>query len=139
MNTVKKGVGAVILAAALASSSPGLLGAQEADPSSTEPVMAESRTTAELFVENNGWFDVHLYMVRAGQRTSLGFLTALGTGEFELPSAASMPGAHVQILVDPIGGASYLTPGIIVNGGDAFGLVIQNHLPLSNLVALTSS
>lgn len=138
MNTVKKGVGAVLLAGAFAAASPGLLLGQEADPSPTESVAANSRSTAELFVENNGWSDVHLYMVRAGQRTSLGFLTALGTGEFEFPSAASMPGAHVQILVDPIGGASYLTPAIIVNGGDAFGLVIQNHLPLSSLVTLAS-
>ena len=95
---------------------------------------------AELVVENNQWFDVHLYLVRAGLRTSLGFLTALGRGEFELPSAATTPGFDVRILVYPIaGGRPYLTPPVIVNPGDVLKLVVENDPALSSVWILPTA
>ena len=93
---------------------------------------------AELVVENNQWFDVHLYLVRGGLRTSLGFLTSLGRREFELP--ATTPGVDVRIFVYPIAGRRpYITPPVIVNPGDVWKLVVENNPALSSLWALPTA
>ena len=95
---------------------------------------------AELVVENNQWFDVHLYLVRGGLRTSLGFLTSLGRREFELPSIATTQGVDVRIFVYPIaGGRPYLTPPLIVNPGDVWKLVVENNPALSRVWALPTA
>lgn len=121
-----------------AAMSPGHVWAQATDQA--KDAVAELKPHAELVVENNQWFDVHLYLVRLGVRTSLGFLTALGKGEFELPFAATTPGADVRILVHPIGGGrSYVTPTVIVNRGDVWKLVVENNPAMSTVVALPAA
>ena len=67
-------------------------------------------------------------------RTSLGFITALGKREFELPSWATLPGNDVRILIRLIGGVSYLTPVVDVYPGDVVELEVENHLALSSTV-----
>ena len=95
---------------------------------------------AELVVENNQWFDVHLYLVRGSLRTSLGFLTSLGRRKFELPSIATTPGTDVRIFVYPIaGGRPYLTPPLIVNPGDVWKLVVENNPALSRVWVLPTA
>ncbi len=132
MNTVGKVMSTAILAGALTAMSPGPLWAQASDNAPTENQLAERTPHVELVVQNNNWLDAHVYLVRGSVRTSLGFMTALGKREFELPSWATLPG--VQILVRLIGGASYLTPVVNVHRGDVVELVVQNNLALSSTV-----
>ena len=132
MNTIGKVMSTAILAGALTAMSPGPLWAQATDNAPTENAVAERKPHAELVVQNNNWLDAHVYLVRGSMRTSLGFMTALGKREFELPSWATLPGNDVQILVHLIGGVSYLTPVINVYPGDVVELVVQNNLALSS-------
>ena len=123
-----------ILAGALTAMSPGPLWAQASDNAPTENAVAERTPHVELVVQNNNWLDAHVYLVRGSVRTSLGFMTALGKREFELPSWATLPGNDVRILVHLIGGVSYLTPVVNVYPGDVVELVVQNNLALSSTV-----
>ena len=134
MNTIGKVMSMAILAGALTAMSPGPLWAQATDRTPTENPFAERKPHAELVVQNHNWLDAHVYLVRGGVRTSLGFMTALGKKEFELPPWATLPGNDVQILVHLIGGVSYVTPVVIVNPGDVVELVVQNNLALSSTV-----
>ena len=130
MNTIGKLMSTAILAGALTAMSSGPLRAQATDNAPTENAVAEPQLHAELVVENNNWLDAHLYAVRGGMKTSLGFMTALGKKTFELPSRAFLPGDDVQILVHLIGGVSFLTTAVVVYPGDVVELVIQNNLAL---------
>ena len=134
MNTIGKVMSTAILAGALTAMSPGPLWAQATDRTPTENPLAERKPHAELVVQNNNWLDAHVYLVRGSMRTSLGFMTALGKREFELPSWATLPGNDVQILVHLIGGVSYLTPVVNVYPGGVVELVVQNNLALSSTV-----
>ncbi len=134
MNTIGKVMSTAILAGALTAMSPGPLWAQASDNAPTENQLAERTPHVELVVQNNNWLDAHVYLVRGSVRTSLGFMTALGKREFELPSWATLPGNDVQILVHLIGGVSYLTPVVNVYRGDVVELVVQNNLALSSTV-----
>ena len=134
MNTIGKVISTAILAGALTAMSPGPLWAQATDEPPTENAVAERKPHAELVVQNNNWLDAHVYLVRGSMRTSLGFMTALGKREFELPSWATLAGNDVQILIRLIGGVSYLTPVVDVYPGDVVKLVVQNHLALSSTV-----
>jgi len=96
--------------------------------------VVKKNNRAELFVENDNWLDAHLYLVRDGMLTSLGFMTGPGAERFTLPPMATMAGADVQILVLPIGGTeSYLTPALVINPGDQVRLTVQNSLSLSTV------
>jgi hypothetical protein len=132
MNTIGKLMSTAILAGALTAMSPGPLWAQATDNAPTKNAVAERQPHAELVVENNNWLDAHLYVVRGGMKTSLGFITALGRREFELPSRTVLPGDEVQILVHLIGGVSFLTTAVDVYPGDVVELVIQNNLALGS-------
>ena len=132
MNTIGKLMSTAILAGALTAISAGPLGAQATDNAPTENAIAEREPHAELVVQNNNWLDAHLYVVRGGTKTSLGFMTALAKRKFELRSRIVPPGDDVQILVHLIGGASFLTTAIDVYPGDVVDLVIHNNLGLGS-------
>ena len=132
MNTIGKLMSTAILAGALTAISAGPLWAQATDNAPIENAIAEREPHAELVVQNNNWLDAHLYVVRGGTKTSLGFMTALAKRKFELPSRIVPPGDDVQILVHLIGGASFLTTAIDVYPGDVVDLVIQNNLGLGS-------
>ena len=132
MNNIGKMMSTAILAGALTAMSAGPLLAQATDNAPIENAVVERKAHAGLVVRNNNWLDAHVYLVRGSMRHSLGFMTALGTREFELPSWATLPGNDVQILVHLIGGVSYLSPAVNVYPGDVVELVVQNHLGLSS-------
>ena len=134
MSTIGKVMSTAILAGALTVMSPGPLWAQATDNAPAEDLVAERKPHAELVVLNENWSDAHLYLVRGNSRTSLGFLTSLGTREFELPSWATQPGRDIRILIRLIGGGSYLAPVFYVDPGDVVELVVRNNLALSRAV-----
>ena len=136
MNTIGKVMSTAILAGALTAMSVGPLWAQatDTDTTPTEDTVVERKSHAELVVLNESWSDAHLYLVRGSTRTSLGFLTALGKKEFQLPSWVTVTGSDVQILVRLIGGGSYLAPVFKVDPGDVVELVVRNNIALSSTV-----
>ncbi len=134
MNTIGKVMSTAILAGALTAMSPGPLLAQATDNAPIENAVVERKAHAALVVQNNNWLDAHVYLVRGSMRHSLGFMTALGEREFELPSWAILSGNDVQILVHLIGGGSYLTPAVNAYPGDVVELVVENNLALSSTV-----
>ena len=132
-----RGVRIAALALALAAMSPGHAWAQSAEQAQEQEQEAASKrkADAELVVQNSNWLDVHLYLVRDGLARSLGFMTGPGKQRFELPSLATTAGADVRILVTPIGGLeSYLSPSLVIHGGDVVDLAIENHLALSSVL-----
>jgi hypothetical protein len=132
MNTIGKLMSTAILAGALTAMSPGPLWGQATDNAATENALDQQQPHAELVVQNNHWLDAHLYVVRGGVRTSLGFMTALAKRTFELPSRVALPGDEIRILVNLIGGVSFLTTPVDVYPGEVVELVIQNNLALGS-------
>jgi len=129
----------ITMAVALAALGPTRAAAQtETDHATPAPVAkAKAKDTAELLVENGNWLDAHLYLVRDGTLTSLGFVGALAKDRLVLPPLATSTGSAVQILVLPIGSTgAYLTPDLLVNPGDEVELTVQNQLSLSTVAVL---
>jgi len=127
--------GTLIVAAGLAAAVPAQASSQSAAQAPQARSGAKARApSAVLEVQNNNWLDVHLYMVRDGMLTSVGFMNGPGKAEFDLPSPATVAGADVQLLVLPIGGTtSYLSPTLVISPGDVVDLSIENNLALSSV------
>lgn len=105
-----------------------------------DSVVSSRRMAPVLNVENNNWLDVHVYLVRNGEPFSLGTVSGPGESRLVLPSLAMTPGAQVQILVLPIGGANdYLSPTLMVNPGDVLHLTVENSLDLSSVSVASGS
>jgi hypothetical protein len=130
-----RAMGTLIVAVGLAAVVPGRASSQDTGPAPVAHHATKSvAPSAVLDVQNNNWLDVHIYMVRDGMLTSLGFMNGPGTAEFDLPSPATVPGADVQLLVLPIGGTmSYLSPTLVISSGDVVDLSIENNLALSSV------
>lgn len=60
-------------------------------------------TAATLRVDNQAFMDVNVYVLRSGQRTRLGTVTALSARTFVLPRTMVGTGASVQFLATFIG------------------------------------
>jgi hypothetical protein len=110
-------------------------------PTQAPDSVVSSRNTAPVLkVENNNWMDVDVYLVRNGEPFPLGTVSGPGEGHLVLPSLATTPGAQVQILVLPIGGADdYLSPTLLVNPGDVLHLTVENSLDLSSVSVAPAS
>jgi hypothetical protein len=75
-----------------------------------------------VVVQNNGFYDQHVYAVQGGQRRTIGLVTGLTTQRLELPRVMADTPEDIQILALPIaGGSAYLSqmlaahPGVQVN------------------------
>lgn len=137
MSTVRRpslrtmaGTGMLALALLTVAATPGPSAAQQHASAGGRAPEAH----AVLSVQNHNWLDLHVYLVRDGMVTSLGFMSGPGDQEFTLPDMATIPGADVQFLVLPIGGVrSYLSPTTVVSPGDEVDLVVENNLDLSTV------
>jgi hypothetical protein len=90
--------------------------------------------SAIIEVQNNNWADIVVYAVRNGMRMRLGMVTSMGRERFPLPASVFASSGDVQLLADPIGGATpYLFPPVTVHQGQRVELRLENHLPLSSL------
>lgn len=79
-----------------------------------------------LTVENNGFLDVVVYVVRGGQRIRLGEARGHAMDTFVIPATLVQPGGTLRFLADPIGGrAQPTTEDIVVFPGDQLVLKIQ--------------
>ena len=63
-----------------------------------------AKTSATLYVQNDNWLDMVLYVVKGGSRIRIGQVSAVNNAKFELPMAALGNGVGgIYILADPIG------------------------------------
>jgi hypothetical protein len=124
-----------VMAMALLAASP--LGAQVvASRLSADTVPARSRRT-HVNVTSSSWSDAHVYVVRDGLATSLGFVTGPGEADLTLPAWLMSGNAEVQLLVLPVGPRDiYLSPPIQLQPGETAHLTIENALPLSHVEVL---
>jgi hypothetical protein len=133
--TPRIGMRTAVLALALAALGPAQAWAQMEAPQQTPAAAVAKRKAqaqAKLVVESYNWLDAHLYLVRDGMLTSLGFVNGPGNAEFALPSMAVAAGSDVRVLVLPIGGTqTYLSPMLVINPGDEVQMTIENDLSLS--------
>ena len=134
-----RGLRTVLVALALVAAAPAQGWAQSRFEQAPAVPVPKVRMHPLLKVENNNWLDVHLYLVRDGMLTSLGFINGPGKAEFNLPTQVTMAGSDVQILVLPIGGLdSYLSPALVVNPWDVVSLVVENNLDLSYMTTASN-
>ena len=81
---------------------------------------------------NNGYLDMHIYVVQSGQRRSLGMVTGLTQATMTLPRQIVESGRELQLLGDPIGGSRpYVSPFLFAYPGTRIRLTIQDLLSLS--------
>jgi hypothetical protein len=85
-------------------------------------------------VENHNWADIVVYAVQNGMRTRLGMVTSMSRERFPVPVGLFATTGNVQLLADPIGGATpFLFPPVMVQQGQRVELRLENHLPLSSV------
>jgi hypothetical protein len=90
--------------------------------------------SAIIEVQNNNWADIVVYAVRNGMRMRLGMVTSMSRERFSLPASVFASSGDVQLLADPIGGATpYLFPPVMVHQGQRVEVRLENHLPLSSV------
>lgn len=75
-------------------------------PGSAQPAQKQEPTT--LVVENRGWVDMTIYVIRGPQRQRLGIVPATSTRRFVIPSSLIFGVTPLRFLADPIG--SDVTP-----------------------------
>lgn len=124
----RDGLGALVAASALlfslACASTGS-SAWEEDPSvPPEPAVLE--------VRNYNWSDLHVYVLAAGQRFSLGLVTSQQTRVFEIPDGAFATDRNLVFFVDPVGSRrGFATEPIPVRPGDRVAWTVHNNLAQS--------
>lgn len=90
---------------------------------------ANSQTTKEeaatVLVDNQGFVDMTIYVLRGGQRVRLGLATGLSRSRFTLPRGFVFAGTSLRFVADPIGGTrSPVSEEITVSEGEEIELRI---------------
>ncbi|MBI4502168.1 MAG: hypothetical protein HY700_13530 [Gemmatimonadetes bacterium] len=74
--------------------------------------------TATVYVQNDNWLDVVVYLVRGGARYRLGQVTSFQPAVFQVPAAAIGATNDVYLVVHPIGSRyDYQSPDIMLAPG----------------------
>lgn len=61
------------------------------------------KATATLYVTNDGWSDVVIYILRGGSRYRLGDVTGVQSAVFQISETMMGAGSDLAVFVDPIG------------------------------------
>lgn len=101
--------------------------ASEGPASEPEPAVVE--------VTNLNWQTMHVYVLAAGQRWSLGMVTSQSTRDFELPDGVFAAGRDVVFLADPIGSVlAYHSDPVLLEPGDRVQWTLHNRLSHSGIL-----
>jgi len=77
-----------------------------------------AKSTATLYVQNDNWLDVVIYIVRGGSRYRLGQVSSVQSAMFEVPPAAIGATGDIVVLADPIGSNyGFVTDDIMIAPG----------------------
>jgi len=86
----------------------------------------------KLVVDNNNFWDMHMYVMRDGAYRSLGVVSGLSRTNLEIPRSLTASGGELQILADPIGERmSYFSGPIVLGTANEIDLMLQSDLSLS--------
>jgi hypothetical protein len=108
-------LGTLLLAAAVAGSACATTG---------QPAAEEERTTIEI--QNQGFLDANVFVLRGSQRTRLGTVPGVSTRTFTLPRGVVFGGTTLRFVAEPIGSrASPTSHEIVVHPGDELRLVLR--------------
>lgn len=77
-----------------------------------------ARSTATVYVQNDNWLDVVIYVARGGSRYRLGQVSSVQSAVFQIPPAAIGATGDVYLVADPIGSVyGYFTDNIMIAPG----------------------
>jgi hypothetical protein len=117
------GLGALLL---------GCAGKSEDRDQDVEPSRANMEMALE--VENHGWSDIVIYLVRGTAADRLGMVGALNTKTFVFPYRKLGVGSDVRLRADPIGGArSFTSENLLVQPGQWVKWTLESDLTRSFL------
>jgi hypothetical protein len=86
-----------------------------------------------VVVQNNGFYDQHVYAVQGGQRRTIGLVTGLTTQTLELPRVMAETQQDIQVLALPIaGGSTYLSQMLAVYPGDQVNVTLHTDATYSS-------
>lgn len=89
----------------LASSAAAVLLVTSVSGCSKQPAApVDPMAPAYVEVQNQGFLDMTVYVIRSGQRVRLGQVNGNSTALFELPRTMVNPGLPIRFQADPIGG-----------------------------------
>lgn len=93
--------------------------------SKTPPPPVDPAAPAMVEVENQGFYDMNVYVLRGTMRVRLGTVSGNTTRVFEIPRTMVNPGLPIRFQADPIGGSrTPFSQEIAVSPGDTVVLRI---------------
>lgn len=102
-------------------------------PAEEEPI-AVRPGGAVLVVRNRSWSTMHLYLLVAGQRFSLGMVTSQSERSFEIPPTAFANERDLVFMADPVGSVlAYVSDPILVQPGNRVRWTLQKRLSQSSV------
>ncbi len=96
------------LAVVLAVLSAGACGGKPSTSTGQAQPQRQEQPVTTVLVENRGWVDMTIYVIRGAQRQRLGIVPATSTRRFEIPRTLIFGVTALRFLADPIG--SDITP-----------------------------
>ncbi len=97
-----------------------------------DQVAAQEPQGIRVVVNNHAFLDMHVYVLHAGVRQTLGMATGLSRRDFRLPRVVAESQRDVQLLAEPIGSRdAYVSDVFFVYPGDQLNLTLENYLGLS--------
>jgi hypothetical protein len=110
----------------------GCAGKSEDADQDIEPT--RSRAEVALEVENHGWSDVVIYLVRGTAVDRLGMVGSLSTKSFVFPYRKLGIGTDVRLRADPIGGPrTFTSENLLVQPGQWIKWTLESDLTRSFL------
>jgi hypothetical protein len=86
---------------------------------------APTSPTTTLSVENQGFLDMTVYVMRSAERVRLGLAAGGATSRFVIPPDLPLLGNPLRFVADPVGGArASISDQINVQPGDSVTMVI---------------
>ena len=112
-----------------------LLGcASRSEDGDAEPQVTETNAELALEVENHGWNDIVIYLVRGTAAERLGMVGALNTETFVFPYRRIGVGTDVRLRAYPIGGPrAFTSENVLVQPGQWIKWTLESDLTRSFL------
>lgn len=94
------------------------------NPSTAQPQQPQERTT--LRVQNQGFTDMTIYLLRGGERVRLGSAGGLTTVVLTIPANVLHGPTSLRFLADPLAGPRQpVTEELTVSAGDEIAMIIR--------------
>jgi hypothetical protein len=102
--------------------------------SEDEPALAEGNAEVALEVENHGWSDIVIYLVRGTAADRLGMVGALNTETFVFPYRKLGVGSDVRLRAYTIGGPrAFTSENVLIQPGQWIKWTLESDLTRSFL------